>query len=29
LLLFREEMVVEIVDTVIKNVLRVFRKSRD
>lgn len=28
LLLFREEMVVEIVDTVIKSVLRVFRKSR-
>lgn len=28
LLLFREEMVVEIADTVIKNVLRVFRKSR-
>lgn len=29
LLLFREEMVVEIADTVIKNVLRVFRKSRE
>lgn len=29
LLLFREEMVVEIVDTIIKSVLRIFRKSRE